>query len=257
MLVAPYLRHLLVAKGPHGVHSPFVFQLITQVLHKKQHRLIWQGIEAERRAYLANETVYTAEDFGAGSKGMGNQRTVARSVAAGAMSKRKGEALHLLIEHVQPTGLLEIGTQFGIGTLYMASALKEGVSTLTLEGDSTHVKFANELFSRFPFPIELHAGTFEETLFRGLSRYNQINTVYLDGNHTEEATLRYMETLLQFQQVQVVILDDIYWSAGMKSAWEQICADQRIRLSLDFYWFGVVFLDGRLTKEHFQLYLPR
>jgi hypothetical protein len=66
-----------------------------------------------------------------------------------------------------------------------------------------------------------------------------------------------METLLQFQQVQVVILDDIYWSAGMKSAWEQICADQRIRLSLDFYWFGVVFLDGRLTKEHFQLYLPR
>jgi len=257
MLVAPYLRHLLVAKGPHGVHSPFVYQLITQVLHKNQHRLIWQRIENERRAYLANETVYTAEDFGAGSKGMGNLRTVARSVAAGAMSKRKGQALHLLIEHLQPTGLLEIGTQFGIGTLYMASAMKEGTMTLTLEGDSTHVAYARELFARFPFSIELQAGTFEETLVRGISNYNQLNTVYLDGNHTEEATLRYMEILLQYQQIHVIILDDIYWSPGMKRAWERICADERIRLSLDFYWFGVVFLDGRLTKEHFQLYLPR
>jgi hypothetical protein len=28
-------------------------------------------------------------------------------------------------------------------------------------------------------------------------------------------------------------------------------------LSLDFYWFGVVFLNGRMRKEHFNLYLPR
>ena len=81
--------------------------------------------------------------------------------------------------------------------------------------------------------------------------------VYLDGNHTEEATLRYFEILLQYKNITCIVFDDIYWSKGMMSAWKKICADARIELSLDFYWFGVIFLNGRMRKEHFSLYLPR
>ena len=257
MLVLPYFKHLIQAKGPHGVHSPFVFQLITQVLHRKQTRLIWKQIESERRAYLANESVYQAQDFGAGSRGLGTTRTIARAVAAGAMSRRKGEALHLLVEHLELEGMLELGTQFGIGSLYLASALPSQSTLVTLEGDATHAQFASELFERFPFSIELQEGLFEETLVRGLSTYTKITSAFVDGNHTEEATWRYFETLAENPQMRVIIFDDIYWSEGMKRAWERICADERTRLSLDFYWFGVVFLDGRMTKEHFQLYLPR
>ena len=257
MLVIPYFKHLLKAKGPHGVHSPFVFQLITQVLHRKQTRLIWKQIESERRAYLANDTVYQAQDFGAGSRGLGNSRAISRAVAAGAMSKRKGESLHLLLEHLAPSGMIELGTQFGIGSLYLASALPNDAPFLTLEGDATHARYAGELFKRFPFSIELQEGVFEETMVRGLSTYKKITSAFVDGNHTEEATWRYFETLAENPQMRVIIFDDIYWSEGMKRAWERICADERTRLSLDFYWFGVVFLDGRMTKEHFQLYLPR
>jgi hypothetical protein len=43
----------------------------------------------------------------------------------------------------------------------------------------------------------------------------------------------------------------------MMRAWKKICTDERIELSLDFYWFGVIFLNGRMRKEHFNLYLPR
>jgi len=69
MLLLPYLKHLLFAKGPHGVHSPFVFKLISDVL-KQQRPDVWQPIEETRRALLANDTLYAVKDFGAGSKGL-------------------------------------------------------------------------------------------------------------------------------------------------------------------------------------------
>jgi hypothetical protein len=119
MLLLPYLKHLIFAKGPHGVHSPFVFKLISEVL-RQQRPESWSRIESARWSLLSNDTVYQVKDYGAGSKGLQKTRNYSRAVASSAMPKKKGEALHLLVEHLQPSGLLEIGTHFGIGTLYLS-----------------------------------------------------------------------------------------------------------------------------------------
>ena len=257
MLLLPYLKHLFFAKGPHGVHSPFVFKLITDVL-KQQRVEAWKPIEDTRRKLLSNDSAYVVKDFGAGSKGLQTTRTYSRSVASSAMPKKKGEALHLLVEHIQPSGLLEIGTHFGIGTLYLSEPLHSTKKIITLEGDPTHAAEARTLFHSFQKEnIEVVEGNFYDTLPTTLNAFPEMEFVYLDGNHTEEATLRYFEILLQHKNITCIVFDDIYWSKGMMSAWKKICADARIELSLDFYWFGVIFLNGRMRKEHFSLYLPR
>ena len=257
MLLLPYLKHLLFAKGPHGVHSPFVFKLITDVL-KQQRVEAWKPIEGARRKLLSNDSVYVVKDFGAGSKGLQTTRTYSRSVASSAMPKKKGEALHLLVEHIQPSGLLEIGTHFGIGTLYLSEPLHSTKKIITLEGDPTHAAEARSLFHSFQKNnIEVVEGNFNDTLPATLNTFPETELVYVDGNHTEEATLRYFEILLQHKNITCIVFDDIYWSKGMMRAWKKICADARIELSLDFYWFGVIFLNGRMRKEHFDLYLPR
>ena len=257
MLLLPYLKHLFFAKGPHGVHSPFVFKLITDVL-KQQRVEAWKPIEDARRKLLSNDSVYVVKDFGAGSKGLQTTRSYSRSVASSAMPKKKGEALHLLVEHLQPSGLLEIGTHFGIGTLYLSEPLHSTKKIITLEGDSTHAAEARTLFHSFQKEnIEVVEGNFNDTLPTTLNAFPEMEFVYVDGNHTEEATLRYFEILLQHKNITCIVFDDIYWSKGMMSAWKKICADARIELSLDFYWFGVIFLNGRMRKEHFSLYLPR
>lgn len=68
MLVGSYVRHLFKGLGPHGVHSPFIFKLITEVLVRNQKRAIWSQIEEIRKSYLTNFSSYEALDFGAGSR---------------------------------------------------------------------------------------------------------------------------------------------------------------------------------------------
>jgi predicted O-methyltransferase YrrM len=258
MLIGSYVRHLFKGLGPHGVHSPFVFKLITEVLVRKEKRVVWSQIEEIRKSYLNNFSLYEAFDFGAGSKKLKKARTVSKAVYSAAMPKWKGEVMHLLVEHVQPNAVIELGTHFGIGTLYLSTAVGYSVQLITIEADPTHIAHARKSFeSLHASNITQLEGTFEVELEKAIQMSSSHTLVYVDGNHTEEATLRYFHLLIENENIAVIVFDDIYWSSGMRNAWRTICADKRVQLSLDFYWFGVIFLRGRMKKEHFELRWPR
>ncbi len=258
MLVGSYVRHLFKGLGPHGVHSPFVFKLITEVLVRNQKRAIWSQIEEFRKSHLTNFSSYEALDFGAGSRKLKKARTVSKAVNSAAMPKWKGEVMHLLVEHIQPNAVIELGTHFGIGTLYLSTALTDAAHLITIEADPTHTAYARKSFENFHASnIIQFEGTFEEELGKAMHESSANTLVYVDGNHTEDATLRYFYELIENEKISVIVFDDIYWSSGMRNAWRAICAEPRVQLSLDFYWFGVIFLCGRMKKEHFELRWPR
>ncbi len=74
--------------------------------------------------------------------------------------------------------------------------------------------------------------------------------VFIDGNHTKEATLRYFEVFLKKNNKEFAILfDDIYWSKGMTEAWETIKKNKKVNLSIDFYSFGLVFIGKDISKQ--------
>ena len=39
----------------------------------------------------------------------------------------------------------------------------------------------------------------------------------------------------------IFVFDDIYWSEGMQRAWKEICANKEVTLSVDLFYFGIVF----------------
>ena len=258
MLVGAYFKHLLASVGPHGVHSPFVFNLITEILVRKQQRAVWSSIEEIRRTYLNDHTTYEAADFGAGSKNLTKSRSVSDSVSSAAMPKWKGEILHLLIEHLNPDSVIELGTHFGMGSLYLSTGLGDHGKLITIEADPSHVAYSLKTFQKFEkCNVTVIEGTFDHELDNAFKLTHGNTVVFIDGNHTEEATLHYFNLVMNQSGVTAIIFDDIYWSQGMKRAWRTICEDLRVQLSLDFYWFGVIFLNGRMQKEHFTLRWPR
>lgn len=110
--------------------------------------------------------------------------------------------------------------------------------------------------------ISLKVGNFDELLSaENLSRGIEVVTpgldlIYFDGNHQKEATLNYFNKLLPLaHNNSVFIFDDIHWSKGMEEAWEEIKAHPRVRVSIDSFFWGLIFFREEQEKEHFTLRL--
>lgn len=49
----------------------------------------------------------------------------------------------------------------------------------------------------------------------------------------------------------VFVIDDIYWSPEMKEAWDIIKADERVTVTIDLFYVGLVFFRKGQAKEDF------
>jgi predicted O-methyltransferase YrrM len=102
--------------------------------------------------------------------------------------------------------------------------------------------------------IVLKTGRFEEHL-PALNKHHWDFT-FFDGNHQKEATLQYFEQLLaSVHNDSVFIFDDIYWSKSMTSAWEFIKQHPKVTLTIDTFFWGLVFFRTEQPKENFKIRL--
>ena len=100
--------------------------------------------------------------------------------------------------------------------------------------------------------IKIYNSTFEEYFNNQTSK--KYDFVYIDGNHNKENTLRYFEILLDnVSNDSILIFDDIYWSSEMTEAWQQIIQHPKITVSIDTFYWGIVFFRKEQEKEHFTI----
>ena len=69
-LAKKYIRYLLTASNSkgHGVHSPFVFELITKVLNDDRKYYAYEQIEEVRASLKVDNSLLSIRDFGLHSK---------------------------------------------------------------------------------------------------------------------------------------------------------------------------------------------
>lgn len=253
--IRSYLQHQLRAVNRHGVHSPFAFEFITQVLPHKP-TAFGEAAEQWRMSCLENNTLIQVEDFGAGYGGK-QERFVEKSIAAitksSARPRREGELLSRICKHYDRKNVLELGTNLGFSAAYLANGVGDKGQVQTIEGALNIAAFSEETFSKLKVQVKSLTGEFGK-VFPKLDWDNyKPDLVLIDGNHTKEATIQYFEYLLpKLEPSAILIFDDIHWSEGMEQAWAHIIADPKVRLSIDLYAMGIVFLDRNQAKQHFQ-----
>lgn len=254
-----FLRHWLTARSRYGVHSPFVYEFVTQVLpHRKSEA--GEKIDALRREVLADrKTVVRFPDLGAGYGGKAQsflEKTLAEVARSSARGRREGELLHRICRHYQPKVCLELGTNMGFSTMYQASALTE-CAFVSVEGAAELQNLARKHFAELELPmkVSLERGDFGEVLTRILEVQGlRPDYVLMDGNHRYAPTMAYFNQLLPYLPDQsMVVVDDINWSDEMRKAWKEIAAHPEVTVSIDLFFLGIVFIRRPQKKQHFRL----
>lgn len=247
-------KHFFLSKRRHGVHSPFVYTLMDEYL--LQHHPEIEAIELQRRELLKNNTPIQRTDFGAGSRRIqGEKSTISRTVRFASSSKKEALAIANYCKYVQAKHILELGTNVGICTAYLAK-VNPDATIYSIEGDPLLADQARELLTSLHCNAEVITGTFEEKLPLLLEHSSPIDVAIIDGNHRYSPTMNYIEQILpHLSENGSIIIDDIYWSKEMTEAWIDICQIDSFNLAMDFMKFGIVKKSQRKEREYFRLRL--
>lgn len=251
-IIKSYLNFLWNSKNEHGVHSPFVFDLVTKCFYDKVPYPEYTILKNYRKSLLENKNTIEVTDFGAGSRVFKSNIRVVNQIAKNAgISSKRAELLFRITNYFQPENILEIGTSLGLAT----SALSLGnldAKITTLEGCFNTLAEARANSKRF----NISQIEFINTEFSSYLKTETGNCywklIYFDGNHSKQATLDYFELLLPTISNETVwIFDDIHWSAAMEEAWSVIKNHPKVTVTIDTFQWGIVFFRIEQEKEHF------
>jgi predicted O-methyltransferase YrrM len=255
-LTKKYLRYYLAASNSkgHGMHSPFVFDFILNVLNNKNEYNSAPEIEKLRRKLLQDDRMLTIEDLGAGSRVQPfKQRTIKSLARTAVKSKKYSQLLYRLAKHYQPQDIIELGTSLGITTVYFSKA-NPLANIITIEGSKPIAEIAKDNFQKIGCTnIQSLIGNFDGLLPSVLEQFPAIDLAYIDGNHRLAPTLNYFEQFLsKTNNNSILIFDDIHWSNEMEEAWEKIKAHPSVRCTVDIFFLGFVFFRQEFKeKQHF------
>ncbi|MGZ4049316.1 MAG: O-methyltransferase [Bacteroidia bacterium] len=248
-----YLIYKKNSVNEHGVHSPFVFDLLLSTIYNKKKFYAYKDLENLRSQLLQSNEMLNCIDLGAGSKkGNKSSKSVSDLTRSAAKSPKYAQLLFRLVNRFQPEEVLELGTSLGISTSYLASANSK-IKVTTIEGCKEIADKAKENFKKLELQnIEQHIGNFDDVLPKLLSKKEKLDFVFFDGNHRKEPTLDYFRQCLEkAHDNSVFIFDDIHWSKEMNEAWNEIKMNERVTVTLDLFSLGVVFFRKEQVKQHF------
>ena len=256
-IIKSYINFIWNSKNEHGVHSPFVFDLVTKCFYDKTKYSEYQILNNYRNSLLANKNTIEVTDFGAGSMVFkSNIRQISKIAQTAGISPKRAELLFRIVNYFQPESILEIGTSLGLATSALSLGNKNS-KLITLEGCPNTMAVTEKMFQVSSFKLPSNKINFLTTEFSSYLKNSQFQAsnfqlIYFDGNHSEKATLEYFELLLPtITNTSVWIFDDIHWSAEMENAWEIIKKHPKVKVTIDTFQWGIVFFRVEQEKEHF------
>lgn len=248
-----YLHHFITARntGGHGIHSPFVFQFVQNVIYEKHPFYIFRTIEQYRKMLLADNSEIFVTDFGARKN---RQRKISDIARKSLKSKKFAQLLFRTAVYFRSENILEFGTSLGISTAYLAAS-SESVRVITLEGCPQTAAVARKIFGKTGLKnIEIIEGNIDFTIDYAIEKFQALDFVFIDANHRYESLLSYFEKCIgKVHARTVIVIDDIYWSDGMMQAWDEIKRNPKVTSTLDLYELGIVFFNTDLNKQHYKL----
>lgn len=253
--VSSYIRYIFKSKSKYVIHSPYAYKLINDVFLDNSTNADLKILDASRKQLFKRSNLIETTDLGSGA---GKKPYITIINPLGKIAQQRSldkKSLHLLYKltkNFKPTNILEFGTSAGISASYIGKAnpFKKFVS---MEGCAVLASHAKNYFDSLDLSkIELKVGNFDDILDKTLAGFEQLDMVFVDGNHRQQQTLNYFrKCLTKTNEDSIFIFDDIHWSSEMEKAWEEIKKHEKVSVSIDLYKMGILFFRKGIARQDF------
>lgn len=259
--LSSWLLHQVLAinTSGEGIHSPSLFYVVRMLCKEASSYYCWREIEQRRQCMLRAPKLLHVRDFGSVGRGQYVDRLVSDIARTSLESPRVGQFFFRLLvylgeQHQRALNIVELGTNLGITTSYLA--LAHGRNRVqTFEGSEALIEMAQLNWNKLDIHnIEVVEGNIDDTLYTHARE--RVDFAFMDANHLYEPTWRYFDYLASLAHEKTIMaVDDIHSSPQMYEVWKQIQQDKRVTTTMDFFYFGLIFFDTHYMKRHYRLRL--
>lgn len=237
----------------HGIHSPFVYDFINNVLRKEVPPDAMDKITTLRHEMAESGQNVRVNDLGAGSQYLSSScRTLSDISRISSVRNRYGRILYNIALNNNGKNILELGTSIGLSTLFLAMGAPDS-RIISIEGCQNLAEIARRNISRCNIDnVRIIEGDFNSELHAISETGFSPSLTFIDGNHRKEPVLRYFALMKELIPLEaVIIFDDINYSVEMNEAWYEIKSDLQVSLSIDIFQMGFVFFRKGMVKQDF------
>lgn len=246
-----YLKYCFTSKYRHGfgIHSPYVYRLVTNVIEENLPYYKYSLIEGirEKMAHVDEKIGLIEADGGK------KLYSVKRLVKDYSVSPKYGQLLFRLVNHFKPTSIVEYGATCGISTMYMAAPCgKTPVFALTRQSEMA------DLAKTFEERVEMRnvkhfaVKDLPEAYEGLLGRLQQRDFLFVNQAEPQEVREVVGRRLEKGGSFAIAITRP-YASAAMWEVWKQLKADPAVSVAINIYQLGLLIADGGLQKGDYVL----
>lgn len=249
----------MTSVSKYGIHSPAIYDLVTKDLTSKIDPKILATLKDNRSELMNNRRIVEVSHF----RNIRNKVTysiemnrINHLANKTSLNKKDGELLFRLVNKFKPKHIIELGTGFGLSSLYMAKGNPDSV-IYTFEGCANKSEVAASMFRRNEINnINLQTGIFDKLLPPLAEQLSSVDFAFIDGDHTSSGLMNYLKILLpKCTEKTILVFHDIHWSADMETGWISITEIPEITATLDLFTLGIVFFDKKMSKQNFKIRL--
>ncbi len=219
-----------------GVHSPFVFNLITKVIEEKCSYYSFYDIELLRKQLLQT-------------------RSIGEIVKRESIRPKHGALLFRLTNYFKSKNILQIGTTMGLSTLYLTS-YATGLRCIAMENVPEFAAIDRQAFDKEGRnPVDLRIGNNKDLLPQALNDINSLDFVFFNTLYEQQNNLWLFNECMKYAHNDTVfVIEGIKASRKMRELWEEICACPEVTVTLDLYSLGIVLFNKKLHKRDYIVY---
>lgn len=202
----------------HGVHSPFVFDLINNVIE-------------EKRSYYSYQEIQSFLDQNHPKK----------------LSLKKEDLLSFrLVNYFGAHKILEIGAGNGVNTLCLAAPSSK-IECLSIEADDTKRNNLGEIYKLFENRITL-AKSFSDIPDQ------EFDCIYLDlNNYNDLSEEQLMALVTNCHEKSFIVIKGIRRNKKQNQLWKCLKSNERRTAELDLFNTGILFFDKQLYRWKYQI----